>query len=162
VEPGQLAQFRRHQVPRRRTRVRDAGGVDEHRAAPRRRPATHLNGLASRRQQGGPRLFQRQGVVRHGCGSSRGGGPPADCPEPPREVARTFSIVAFDPERKEWGVAVASKYLAVGSVVPFARAEVGAVATQSAVNVALGPKGLDLMADGKSAEDALKALVESD
>ena len=74
----------------------------------------------------------------------------------------TFSIVAFDPEKQEWGVAVASKYLAVGSAVPYARAKVGAVATQAFVNVTLGPAGLELLAKGMSAEDALKALCESD
>ncbi len=74
----------------------------------------------------------------------------------------TFSIVAFDPERKEWGVAVASKYLAVGNAVPFAKANVGAVATQALVNVAHGPNGLELLAKGMSAEETLKALSESD
>jgi uncharacterized Ntn-hydrolase superfamily protein len=77
-------------------------------------------------------------------------------------VANTFSIVAFDPDKMEWGVAVASKYLAVGSAVPWAKAGVGAVATQANVNTSLGSKGLELLADGKSADDALKALVESD
>ena len=74
----------------------------------------------------------------------------------------TFSIVAYDPEKKEWGVAVASKYLAVGSAVPFAKAGVGAVATQSFVNVELGPRGLELLGQGKSAEEALKLLLEED
>jgi uncharacterized Ntn-hydrolase superfamily protein len=84
-------------------------------------------------------------------------------PSAPGEIeVNTFSIVAYDPERKEWGVAVASKYLAVGNAVPFARANVGAVATQAAVNVAHGPNGLDLLAKGMSAEEALKALIESD
>jgi uncharacterized Ntn-hydrolase superfamily protein len=76
--------------------------------------------------------------------------------------ANTFSIVAYDAERKEWGVAVASKYLAVGNAVPFARANVGAVATQALVNVAHGPNGLDLLAKGMSADEALKALSDSD
>lgn len=74
----------------------------------------------------------------------------------------TFSIVAYDPERNEWGVAVASKYLAVGNAVPWAKAEVGAVATQALVNVAHGPNGLELLAKGMSAEEALKTLSESD
>jgi uncharacterized Ntn-hydrolase superfamily protein len=74
----------------------------------------------------------------------------------------TFSIVAYDPERKEWGVAVASKYLAVGSAVPFAKANVGAVATQANVNVAHGPNGLELLAKGMSAEDALNSLIDAD
>jgi uncharacterized Ntn-hydrolase superfamily protein len=83
-------------------------------------------------------------------------------PAPAENWASTYSIVAYDPARKEWGVAVASKYLAVGAVVPFAKAGVGAVATQSAVNVTLGPKGLELLAKGKSAEEALKELTAAD
>jgi uncharacterized Ntn-hydrolase superfamily protein len=77
-------------------------------------------------------------------------------------VANTFSIVAFDPDKMEWGVAVASKYLAVGSAVPWAKAGVGAVATQASVNTSLGAKGLELLADGKSADETIKALVDSD
>jgi uncharacterized Ntn-hydrolase superfamily protein len=76
--------------------------------------------------------------------------------------ACTFSIAAYDPEKKEWGVAVASKYLAVGAVVPFAKAGVGAVATQSAVNTTYGTRGLELLAEGKSAADVLKMLTEAD
>jgi uncharacterized Ntn-hydrolase superfamily protein len=87
---------------------------------------------------------------------------PAPADPPPPDVAHTFSIVACDLEKKEWGVAVASKYLAVGAVVPWAKAGVGAVATQSYVNPTLGPRGLELMADGKSAEEALAALKEAD
>jgi uncharacterized Ntn-hydrolase superfamily protein len=77
-------------------------------------------------------------------------------------VANTFSICAYDPDTKEWGVAVASKYLAVGSAVPWAKAGVGAVATQAAVNVALGPKGLELLEKGKSAEEVVKQLTDED
>ena len=58
----------------------------------------------------------------------------------------TFSIVAFDPETGDLGVAVQSKFLAVGAVVPYARAGVGAVATQSYANLLYGPKGLALPA----------------
>src|SRR6516162_7285856 len=76
--------------------------------------------------------------------------------------ANTFSIVAYDPERKEWGVAVASKYLAVGAAVPWAKAGVGAVATQAAVNVTFGPRGLELLEKGKSATEAVKELTEAD
>ncbi len=84
-------------------------------------------------------------------------------PTPPStDQVNTFSICAYDPEKHEWGVAVASKYLAVGAVVPWAKAGVGAVATQSYVNVSLGPKGLDLMANGKSAEETLKTLMDED
>lgn len=74
----------------------------------------------------------------------------------------TFSIVAYDAGREEWGVAVQSKFLAVGSVVPWARAGAGAVATQSYANVMYGPEGLRLMGDGISAEETISALVESD
>jgi uncharacterized Ntn-hydrolase superfamily protein len=85
---------------------------------------------------------------------------------PPDFVAgpevNTFSIAAYDPDKKEWGVGVASKYLAVGAVVPWAKAGVGCVATQAYVNTTYGPKGLELMEQGKSAEEALKTLTEMD
>ena len=71
--------------------------------------------------------------------------PPVADPAEPPEVVATFSIVGYDPDAKEWGVAVASKFLAVGSVVPWAQAGVGAVATQSFANVSYGPKGLELL-----------------
>lgn len=77
-------------------------------------------------------------------------------------LATTFSIVAYDPDKKEWGVAVASKYLAVGSAVPWAKAGVGAIATQSFVNVTFGPDGLSLLEKGKSAEETLKSLIDAD
>lgn len=78
-----------------------------------------------------------------------------------RPVA-TFSIVAYDPGREEWGVAVQSKFLAVGAVVGWARAGAGAVATQSYANVLYGPQGLDLMEKGHSAEETIKSLVDAD
>ena len=74
----------------------------------------------------------------------------------------TFSIVAYDPENGDMGVAVASKYLAVGSVVPWAEAGVGAIATQSWANTSYGAKGLDMLANGISPEDVLKRLIEPD
>ena len=74
----------------------------------------------------------------------------------------TFSIAARDPENGDLGVAVASKYLAVGAVVPYARAGVGAVATQSSANVSYGPRGLDLMGEGQSPEEVIKALTAAD
>jgi uncharacterized Ntn-hydrolase superfamily protein len=74
----------------------------------------------------------------------------------------TFSICGYDPDRKEWGVAVASKYLAVGAVVPWCEAEAGAVATQSYVNVSYGPRGLKMLAAGKSAEEVVAALTSAD
>jgi uncharacterized Ntn-hydrolase superfamily protein len=80
----------------------------------------------------------------------------------PDADVNTFSIAACDPDKQEWGVAVASKYLAVGNAVPWAKAGVGAVATQARVNIAFGPNGLDLLAKGMNADETLKALVESD
>ena len=74
----------------------------------------------------------------------------------------TFSIVAYDPGRVEWGVAVQSKFLAVGAVVPWARAGAGVVATQSYANLAYGPDGLDLMAQGMSAAETLATLTAAD
>ena len=74
----------------------------------------------------------------------------------------TFSIVARDPANGDLGVAVQSKFLAVGSVVPFARAGVGAVATQSYANVTYGPEGLRLMAAGWTAQEALNHLLRID
>ncbi len=74
----------------------------------------------------------------------------------------TFSIVAWDPARQEWGVAVASKFLAAGAVVPWARAGAGAVATQSYANTRFGPEGLARMAQGLSAEETLAALLAED
>lgn len=74
----------------------------------------------------------------------------------------TFSIVACDIEEPSWGVAVASKFPAVGAVVPFARAGAGAVATQSFANTSFGPRGLDLMATGLSARQALDELLMDD
>jgi uncharacterized Ntn-hydrolase superfamily protein len=83
-------------------------------------------------------------------------------PASSRDEVNTFSIAAYDPDKKEWGVAVASKYLAVGSVVPWAKAGVGAVATQASVNATYGPRGLELLAEGKSAEEVVKMLTGAD
>lgn len=90
--------------------------------------------------------------------------PSRSAAEEPRtkDLVHTFSIVAYDPDRKEWGVAVASRYLAVGSAVPFAKANVGAIATQASVNVSFGPTGLKLLEEGKSAEETLKAMLDAD
>lgn len=74
----------------------------------------------------------------------------------------TFSIVAYDPETQSWGVAVQSKFFGVGSVVPWAKAGVGAIATQSYANTTYGPKGLSLMAAGHSSSNTLSRLVEAD
>jgi uncharacterized Ntn-hydrolase superfamily protein len=74
----------------------------------------------------------------------------------------TFSVVACDRERGEWGVAVQSKFIAVGSVVPWAQAKVGAVATQAMANVRYGPDALRLLASGHDATDIVRRLTEAD
>jgi len=74
----------------------------------------------------------------------------------------TYSIVARDEKTGEMGVAVQSHFFSVGSVVTWARAGVGAVATQAMVDVKYGPLGLELMSGGKSAEEALSALLRCD
>jgi uncharacterized Ntn-hydrolase superfamily protein len=79
--------------------------------------------------------------------------------EPP---VATFSIVGCDLEAREWGIAVQSKFLAVGSVVPWAEPEVGAIATQAYANPSYGPNGLELLRQGLSAEDVVRRLTEED
>lgn len=74
----------------------------------------------------------------------------------------TFSIVAADPDAGDWGIAVASRFPCVGAVVPWAKAGVGAVATQSWANTALGPEGLSLMGEGVPAEEGLRRLLDED
>jgi len=80
----------------------------------------------------------------------------------PLQPTSTFSIVAFDPKTGDLGVAVASKFLAVGSVVPYAKAGVGAIATQSFANTTFGPKGLELLRKGLTPSQVLKQLLASD
>ncbi len=80
----------------------------------------------------------------------------------PSRPVHTYSIVARDPETGQLGVAVQSHWFSVGPIVPWAEAGVGAVATQSIVEVSYGPLGLELMRAGKSAPDALKSLLASD
>jgi len=86
---------------------------------------------------------------------------PAPASSPHGPVA-TFSIAARDPATGELGVAVASRFFAVGAVVPWARAGVGAVATQAYANTTFGPRGLDLLAAGKTPAQALEALLADD
>jgi uncharacterized Ntn-hydrolase superfamily protein len=74
----------------------------------------------------------------------------------------TFSIAAFDPDDGAWGVAVASKFPAVGAVVPWAKSGAGAVATQAMGNTSFGARGLEMMAAGRSAQDSLDALLADD
>ena len=85
----------------------------------------------------------------------------ADSRRPLRPV-HTFSIVARDPNTGELGVAVQSHWFSVGPIVPWAEAGVGAIATQSFVDSSYGPLGLALMRAGRSAPDALKALLAGD
>src|SRR6266581_6881357 len=77
-------------------------------------------------------------------------------------VVATYSIVACDLVAGQWGVAVQSKFLAVGSVVPWAEPHVGAIATQSYANPRYGPEGLALLREGRSAEEAVEALTAAD
>jgi uncharacterized Ntn-hydrolase superfamily protein len=77
-------------------------------------------------------------------------------------LVNTFSLCARDPENGDLGVVVASKYLAVGAVVPYARAGVGAVATQSSCNVSYGPDGLGLMEKGNCPEMVIKEVTGND
>jgi uncharacterized Ntn-hydrolase superfamily protein len=78
------------------------------------------------------------------------------------DVVATYSIVACDVAAVQWGVAVQSKFLAVGSVVPWAEPHVGAIATQSWANPRYGPDGLDLLRSGRTAEEAVAALTAAD
>jgi len=77
-------------------------------------------------------------------------------------LVSTFSIVAFDPTTKDLGVAVHSRYFSVGSVVPWAEAEVGAIATQSFVNVSYGPRGLQLLKEGLAIDEVIDKLTKED
>jgi len=78
------------------------------------------------------------------------------------QLTHTYSIVAYDRERRQLGVAVQSHWFAVGSVVTWAEAGVGAVATQAFTEVGYGPRGLVLMREGKTAAEALDELVGAD
>src|SRR5919198_2514071 len=74
----------------------------------------------------------------------------------------TYSIVACDLESGQWGVAVQSKFLAVGSVVPWAEPHIGAIATQAWANPRYGPDGLALLRSGKNAAEAVEELTAAD
>jgi uncharacterized Ntn-hydrolase superfamily protein len=74
----------------------------------------------------------------------------------------TFSLVACDREQRQWGVVVASKFLAVGAIVPWAQAEAGAVATQAFANILYGPDGLALLAAGATAQETIGRLTGAD
>ena len=77
-------------------------------------------------------------------------------------IVATYSIVAVDLEAEQWGVAVQSKFLSVGSVVPWAEPQVGAVATQAYANPRYGPNGLSLLREGLSAQEVVDKLTGED
>jgi uncharacterized Ntn-hydrolase superfamily protein len=79
-----------------------------------------------------------------------------------RPVVATYSIVACDLEAEQWGVSVQSKFLSVGSVVPWAEPHVGAIATQAYANPRYGPNGLELLRQGLSAEEVVDRLTSED
>jgi len=87
---------------------------------------------------------------------------PIDPPAHLQKLAHTYSIVAIDPSNGDLGVAVQSKFPNVGGIVPWAEAGVGAVATQALANTDYGERGLRLLAEGKSAEEALRAVMATD
>ena len=88
--------------------------------------------------------------------------PPRGVHEDEQKVISTFSIVARDSVTGELGVGVASRFFAVGSVVPWAKADVGAVATQSYANTSFGWRGLELLEKGVTPEEAVKILIRND
>src|SRR3989440_4277596 len=77
-------------------------------------------------------------------------------------LVATYSIAACDPEAGQWGVATQSKFLGVGSVVPWAEPGAGAIATQAYANPRYGPDGLALLRDGLSAEEVVERLTSAD
>lgn len=87
---------------------------------------------------------------------------PVTAPPHLEKLAHTYSIVAYDSVTGDLGVAVQSKFPNVGGIVPWGRAGVGAVATQSLANTAYGERGLDLIAGGKTAEEALREVMRTD
>jgi len=80
----------------------------------------------------------------------------------PEPTVATYSLVACDLAANQWGVAVQSKFLAVGSVVPWAEPQVGAIATQSYANPRYGPDGLALLRGGRTAQEVVEALTAAD
>src|SRR5919109_3252571 len=77
-------------------------------------------------------------------------------------LVATYSIVACDLEAEQWGVSVQSKFLSVGSVVPWAEPQVGAIATQAYANPRYGPQGLGLLRDGAAAQEVVERLTAAD
>jgi uncharacterized Ntn-hydrolase superfamily protein len=108
------------------------------------------------------RINQRTFIKRTGQGLAGLAVAPVTLAKPKAKPVATFSIVGFDPLTGDLGVAVQSKFFAVGSVVPWAKAGVGAIATQSYANVTYGPDGLELLAKGKSARETVETLTSAD
>ena len=79
-----------------------------------------------------------------------------------RQAVATYSIVACDLEAEQWGVAVQSKFLGVGAIVPWAEPHVGAIATQAFANPRYGPEGLTLLRDGLGAQEVVDRLIAAD
>src|SRR5438552_9935101 len=82
--------------------------------------------------------------------------------QPRTPLVATFSIAGHDPRNGDLGIAVASKFLAVGAVVPWAQAGVGVVATQSYANTSYGPRGLELLKGGLDPNQAIERLLADD
>jgi len=95
-------------------------------------------------------------------GSLLAGQQPTTSPAHLQKLAHTYSIVAYDSATGDLGVAVQSKFPNVGGIVPWGRAGIGAVATQSLGNTAYGERGLDLIAQGATAEEALRIVMRTD
>ena len=108
------------------------------------------------------RINQRTFIKRTGQGLAALAVAPAALANRKTGPVATFSIAGFDPHTGDLGVAVQSKFFAVGSVVPWAKAGVGAIATQSYANVSYGPDGLELLAKGKSARETVETLTSAD
>ncbi len=108
------------------------------------------------------RINQRTFIKRTGQGLAGLAVAPAALANRKTGPVATFSIAGFDPHTGDLGVAVQSKFFAVGSVVPWAKAGVGAIATQSYANVSYGPDGLELLAKGKSARETVETLTSAD
>ena len=127
--------LRRRAAPRgaRSRHGRSSSARDARRRSRRRSPIPRSRRRSSRRQAGAARRRLRE--LTYG----------------PYPVVATYSIVACDLHAGQWGVAVQSKFLAVGSVVPWAEPQVGAIATQSYANPRYGPEGLALLREGRSA-----------
>jgi len=109
------------------------------------------------------RTIERSNVSTGHFRRSRGPSPHAlvTAPQAVPPVA-TFSIAACDLDARQWGVATESKFLSVGSVVPWAEPEVGAIATQAYANPRYGPNGLQLLREGFSAAEVVERLTEAD